>query len=197
MFRQQKRPSVNPWQGFVIGAAGAAAGLIAMQAYWTFVAPAVKEKLEPEEWKPKREKGDDALDDISLIGKHYEEGESSTDALGRILYTKVAGKEPKTKEAKTVLSYLVHWVYGMWSGGMYGSTLGEHGGLNLMRGALFGTMVWLFGDEITMPITGLQAGPTAVSPVQHLNRWGSHIAYGVGTAVTAAVLFKLFGRVEE
>jgi hypothetical protein len=66
----------------------------------------------------------EALDSISLIGQHHQEGESSTAAVGRIAYLIVTGQEPQSEETKTVLSYLVHWIISMSISGGYGALRG-------------------------------------------------------------------------
>lgn len=58
-------------------------------------------------------------------------------------------------------------------------------------GTVFGTALWLFGDEIAVPLSGLQAGPTAVSGPQHLNRWGAHLIYGMATSLGTQLLHRL------
>jgi hypothetical protein len=180
----------NPWKGFVIGAAGSIVGLLAMEYYWRRIAPILQPEDESEQ-NSDPYPADLDLDDISLIGQQYRDEESSTDAIGRILYTWITGKEPRAKETKTVLSYLVHWVYGMFQGGVYGAT---HNGASLRLipyGLTFATGMWLIGDELVVPLLGLQSGPTAAPPVQHLNRLGAHLAYGLGTALTTSLLDEL------
>src|SRR3712207_4846729 len=95
----------NRWKGFVLGAVGGVAGVIAMRYYWEAVQaisgsdPRTESHGTPDT---------DALDSISLIGTHYQERESSTAAVGRIAYQFITGKEPDSQETKTTLSYIVH-----------------------------------------------------------------------------------------
>jgi hypothetical protein len=108
------------------------------------------------------------------------------------MYQSITGKEPETKETKELLSQLVHWGYGILQGGLYGAWRDGNGRHpDLKSGAVFGTGLWLLGDELTVPALGLQSGPTAVPPQDHLNRLGAHLAYGLATAVTTRVLHKL------
>jgi hypothetical protein len=53
--------------------------------------------------------------------------------------------------------------------------------------------MWIFGDELVGPLLGIQSGPTAVLARQHANRFGAHLAYGLGTSVTTQLLLQLFG----
>jgi hypothetical protein len=171
-------------KNMITGLVGSIAGLMAMRLYWEKVAPLVDDHISDEPV------GSEELDDISVVGKQYEEGESATEALGRIAYQKVTGKEPddSTKEA---LSYAAHWLYGLLQGGAYGSLRAKGPGIDVLGGLLFGAALWLFGDETAVPALGLQKGPTAVSPAQHVNRLGAHLAYGLGTAAAARLLRRL------
>jgi hypothetical protein len=180
----------NRWKGFVIGMIGSAAGLAAMRAYWQQVAPWVRENVN----LGGREIYPDVvdLDDISVVGQQAQGDESSTAALGRMMYEMVAGTEPQNQKIKDLLSYLVHWGYGILQGGLYGAWNAGNGRRpTLKSGAAFGTGLWLLGDELIVPALGLQEGPTAVAPNAHLNRWGAHLAYGLATAVTSRFLQKV------
>src|SRR5688572_22757144 len=101
------RSEPNPWKGFVLGALGGIAGIVAMGSYWKLASS----------WSgadPRKEDANPApkvLDSISLIGRHYREGESSTAAIGRILFKTSTGKEPAAEETKETLSHVVHWLF--------------------------------------------------------------------------------------
>lgn len=186
---------VNRWKGFVAGMIGSVAGLIAMQIYWQRIAPIVNEQLgsnsNERDQNEEPAGGNGSLDDISLIGQQYRDDESATAALGRIFYRQLTGRAPETEEAKTMLSYLVHWAYGMFQGGLYTALRSDAQGLDLGGGLVYASGLWLFGDEMAVPLLGLQAGPTAVPLAQHANRWGAHLAYGLGTAVASHTLRRL------
>jgi len=173
----------NRWRGAVLGLLGSIGGLMAMRAYWQYLAPHVTDYMDALDDEP--EETAEAAGDVSLFGKQYEEGESSTAALGRILYRRLAGRKPRAKESRQMLSYLVHWTYGMLQGSVQGA---------LMRGAspigslVYATALWFVGDEIVVPMLGLQPGPAASSVADHLNRLGAHWAYGLGTGASCAIL---------
>jgi hypothetical protein len=184
----------NCWKGFLLGMLGSVAGLGAMQLYWKHAAPWVSEKIssfsKKEENAQSQPHPNDYVD-ISIYGPQYEEGESSTDALGRILYRTVAGKSLRSKEGQNILSNLVHWLFGMIQGGLYGASRAHVSqGLDLVGGGVFGTGLWFFWDELIVPLLGLQKGPAAVTFAQHLNRLGAHVSYGWSTAVITQLLRK-------
>ncbi len=107
----------NLWKGFILGAAGSVAGVIAMAYYW-------KGASALSGGDPRKQSGNaqpKSLDSISLIGQHHEENESSTAAVGRIAYQLITGKEPESQETRAMLSYLVHWAFSTLAGGGYGA----------------------------------------------------------------------------
>lgn len=181
LFRKKK---TSLWQDVLIGLIAGLIGTLAMDLFQRWFsnlitggeADASADKPQP-------------LDSLAVAGEHHREDESSTAALGRIAYTETTGEEPN-KSTKSLLSYLVHWLYGTLQGSLYG-TVGKQ--LNLpdwVSGALFGTGLWLLGDELVAPMLGLQKGPTAYSWRTHLNRLAMHLVYGAVTAFSA----KLFRR---
>lgn len=183
-------PESNRWKALVCGVFGAVVGLLAMRYYWQSVAPLLREQGEGEEESvyPSELR----LDDISLFGKQYREDESSTAALGRMVYSRLTGSEPQSDEAKAILSYLVHWGYGLSQGAVYGVRYARVGFPDLSGGIGHGVLLWAAGDELAVPLLGLQSGPTAVSPLQHANRLGAHLFYGVATAAATQLLRRVF-----
>jgi hypothetical protein len=184
--RREQMHSNDGLKGFIVGVLGGAVGLMAMGWYWEKAAPIIQRQVD-ENQEDTQEKAE-RYNDISIFGRQYREDETAPDALGRIVYTRVAGNEPKAKETKRLLSNLVHWVYGLAQGGVYGANRGKVGVFDVNGGVLFGTALWLFGDEIAVPLLGLQQGPGGTTLRQHINRLGAHWAYGLGTAVTTQLL---------
>jgi hypothetical protein len=180
----------NRWQGFVAGMAGGIVGLLAMRFYWDEIAPLLKAEERPESSGTAVYPNSLDLDDISLVGRHYRQDETATGALGRLLYQRFTGRQPQT-ETKELLSQLIHWGYGILQGGLYGAIYTPDAGADPTDGLIYASGLWLFGDELAVPLLGLQGGPTAVPPEQHLNRWGAHLAYGMGTAMTTHLLRRL------
>jgi len=189
-----KRHKPNYWQGFVVGILGGSAGLVSMALYWRYVAPRLEKEMgssKPEE-APEPAQPPGPLDDISIPGKLYQENESSTAALGRLIYSGMTGRPPRAKETRSVLSEVVHWGYGLLQGGIYGATRAAVRGLDLEGGVVYASLLWLIGDELAVPLLGLQGGPTAASPIDHVNRLGAHVAYGLATAAVTQTLKHVF-----
>jgi hypothetical protein len=178
----------NRWQGFVVGIAGGAVGTVVMGGYWK----AVTALAGTDPRAQTRAGGPHPLDDISLVGRHHGEEESSTAAMGRIAYRGIAGQDPSSDETKSLLSYLVHYGYGSLQGGVYGALSDGGGGREVSEGAAFGTGMWLLGDELAVSLLGLADGPGKYPLGQHAARWGAHVAYGLAAAATTATLRRLF-----
>jgi hypothetical protein len=178
----------NRWKGFVLGALGGVAGVLAMSAYWQAASALAGE--DPRE-ASKENNTRQPLDSISLIGNHHQEGESSTAAMGRIAYRLVTGQEPQSEETKTTLSYLVHWGISMGMSGVYGALQGPAEVPDIQGGLALGVGLWLFGDELAMPLLGLTDGPTAYPAALHAHGLGAHLAYGLACSTTTQVLHQL------
>ncbi len=174
-----ERETGSLWKGPVLGLAAGAAATVAMGGYWRAATALAGEDPRA----ATRGEGPHPLDNIALIGKHHEEEESSTAAMGRIAYERLAGHPPQGAETKSTLSYLVH--YG------YGALPAFNKMTTLAAGPVFGTGLWLFGDELVISVLGLANGPGMYPLRQHLHRWGAHLTYGVTVAASVKLLRRL------
>lgn len=177
----------NPWKGFILGTLGATVGVVAMRSYWKAIRAVTGSDPRSQSGNP-----DPAIfDSISLIGKHHEQGESSTAAMGRNAYRLITGHDPESQETRTTLSYIVHWSYSMLMGGVYGAVRGRASMPDVKGSLALGLGVWLFGDELGTPLLGFASGPTS-SPLRlHAHAFAAHIAYGVGTAAATQALHRI------
>ena len=169
----------------VYGLLGGAAGLLAMELVKRATAPLVKRRAP-------RPAGDQPTGraSISVIGAHHGPEESATDALGRIVYQTVAGRAPSPGTQRK-LSWAVHIGYGLAAASLYGAIRGgrDRGVARaVLGGALFGAGLWLFGDELAVPLLGLSDNPTRYPVTSHLQSLAQHLGFGVATAATAGVL---------
>lgn len=187
-FRPQQR---DHWQDFTVGLVGGAVGVLAMDLFRQHISP----RLMPDDngqgangnTRQGQGGGERQQASLSLIGQHHRPDESATAALGRIMYHAVEERDPG-KTTKSELSNLVHWSYGILQGGLYGAVRPAVAGGDLFGGALFGVGLWLLGDELAVPLLGLQDGPRAAPPTTHLNRLALHLTYGMATAATTQLL---------
>jgi len=182
----------NPWKGFFVGMLGGMFGLLAMRFYWQRIAPRVLQSAEERNLLTNSICDDDAFDDVSIYGPQYQKGESAYAVFGRKIFRLFTGREPRAKETKSMLENLALMDFGMSHGGIYGAIQGKNPGLDLKGGLLYGLTLWLLYDEAMYPLLGLQPGPSASKPVDHLNRLGAHLCYGGATSLSTQVLYRLF-----
>ncbi len=187
MFQFHHKEQPNRWHGFVVGFLGGIAGTVVMGGYWKL--ETALHGSDPRAMTTGE--GPHPLDDISLVGTHHEAEESSTAAIGRIVYTIIAGKPPKTGETKNLLSYLVHYGFGALQGGFFGAATGKNSVRDVTSGLAFGTAVWLVADELSVSLLGLAAGPGSAPPTQHAHRWFAHVVYGLTTSSVTTLLRRL------
>lgn len=180
----ESRP--NRWKGYFIGQCGGLAGVCAMNTFMRATADYFQKNGGEATGQPEKS--------MSLVGRQHREDEGATQAVGRILYTKVAGREPQSPELKSTLSQLVHWGYGMEMGGCYGFFRTNSGFLDLNGGLKYGTGLWLAGDELALPMLGLAGAPQSKPAATHVQALIAHLVYGAATAATISVLRKIFGR---
>ena len=189
--QSQPPPIRNRWRGFVLGLLGGIAGTVAMGGYWR-LATAV---TGGDPRAATRDGGPHPLDDISLVGTHHTPEESSTAAIGRLAYARLAGQPPEQDETKSALSYVVHYGFGAVQGGLFGAfTAAGSPARSVAAGPAFGTAVWLGADELGVSLLGLADGPAKYPVSQHLHRWGAHLAYGLGFGLATAALRRAFGE---
>ncbi|CAN5861536.1 hypothetical protein BH20GEM1_BH20GEM1_09650 [soil metagenome] len=181
-----KRRERNHWKGLVLGTVGGAAGVIAMAWYWKAASALAGGDPRKQAHNPEPH----ALDSITLIGEHHEEGESTTAAVGRILYRRATGKNPESEETRNALSYLVHWAFSMLTSGIYGAIRGRADFPDVKGGLSLGVGLWLIGDELGTPLLGLAKGPTAYPPALHAHGLGAHVAYGIVSAGATQLLHR-------
>lgn len=164
---------VNRWKGLVIGGLGGAVGTLAMGYY--FQALGRLPGMNAENVLTQGNPLPDSLDDVSLVGQQYEEGEGSTAAVGRIAYTAVAGDPPQSEETKTALSEIVHWNFGITMGALHGLLRPRARFPDWQGGAIFGATVWLFGSEMMVPLLGLSGGPSTQPLFTHTEELSAHL----------------------
>src|SRR5215211_8011646 len=91
----------NRWKGLLLGLVGGAVGTLAMNFYFKTMSPFVDMDATTGD---RDDPWSHALDSIAVLGQHYQEGEGSTAAVGRLAYQTIAGAPPKAEETRTMLS---------------------------------------------------------------------------------------------
>jgi len=87
-----------------------------------------------------------------------------------------------TKEELGIAGPAVHYAFGGSIGALYGA-LAEAAPARptAATGAAYGTLVWIAGDEVAVPLLGLSKPDSAYPLEAHAQAWASHIVYGVTT----------------
>jgi hypothetical protein len=178
----QRTPSMKDLRSSLLGLLGGAVGLGIMEAIRRSTKPLVEKRAAPEDIFV-------STRSMSPLGPHHRPSEPATEAVGRILYEKIGGHEPSGKTRRK-LSLAVHLGYGLLVAGMYGTIRGGKASHMLLEGALFGAGLWLFGDELAVPLLGLADKPTAYPMVRHAQALAQHLGFGLATAVASNKLAK-------
>lgn len=174
--------------GLLRGAVGSLAGLAAMGLFFRAAqALSGDDGQSGDASSPDLIERQDALDDVSLVGEQSREGEPATESVGRIGYEAVSGHEPD-EETRQRLGQAVHWGYGILLGGVYGALRTDAEGADLVGGLGYGTVAWVLGDEIMVPLLGLSEGPTAHGWPDHAKALGAHLVYGAATSTATQAL---------
>jgi len=167
------------WKNLALGIVGGLAGLATMEAARRLTKPFVKR------WHP----GTHAYAmhrSMSLVGIRHSPEESATDALGRIAYEKVLRRQPSPRAQRT-MSWAVHIGYGLACAGAFGALV-QRPRHPVRTGAMFGTALWLLGDEIAAPLLGLADKPTEYHLTTHVQALLQHLGYGIATVATTNAL---------
>ncbi len=160
--------------GALLGVGGGVVGLMAMQA----IKGATQRALSTDA-------GAGRPEPPSFVRPRHRRGEDATEALGRLLFTRAAGREPGGRE-KELIGSAVHWGYGLAMAAGYGMLRGPRRRpmADLLGGALFGAGLWGLSDELAVPLLGLGDRPGAVPARTHAQALVGHLGYGVATAAT-------------
>jgi hypothetical protein len=103
--------------------------------------------------------------------------EPATTIVAERIYSKVRHSElPDDK--KESAGQLVHYTFGAVMGAGFGILADALPQNPISRGLLYGSMVWLFADEIGNAVAKLSPPPWKVDSATHAYAWFSHLIYG-------------------
>jgi putative membrane protein len=166
--------NVNVWKGLVAGLAG---GLVAswtmnqFQAAWTRAAAGTEKSHGAQSMQPAEgSSGSQTHDTI--------ERDDATVEAAKLISEGVFDHELKESE-KEPAGAVVHYAFGVASGGVYGALAEVAPQVTTAAGLPFGAVFWLIADEISVPLLGLSKGPTEYPPSTHAYSLASHLVYGV------------------
>jgi putative membrane protein len=89
---------------------------------------------------------------------------------------------PLTDDELAIAAPAVHYGFGASMGALYGALAeAAPARTTVATGAAFGTLIWIGGDEIAVPLFGLSKANAEYSLETHAQAWAAHIVYGVTT----------------
>ncbi len=88
------------------------------------------------------------------------------------------------------LALVLHYAYGALAGAAYALAVENTRYARAGCGTLFGTAVWLLGDEIPIALSGL-SNPFARTTRSHGSAFAAHLLFGAATELSRAAASKL------
>ena len=175
------RQSHNAWKGAVAGALGGVVGVLAMSTMEMLLDYLHERKPPP----PVRE--------LSLRGGRHDiaglksrarrlglrQKDATVKAAERLGEVSGAGRPKPGRRHMAGLA--VHYTFGACAGAAYGLAVESWLPAGTMSGLFFGGSVWLFAEELALPLTGLTDRPGKYRVADHLNALAAHLLFGSTT----------------
>ena len=180
---QNGNHDVDILKGVVAGLAG---GLVAawtmnqFQAAWTRIAEGSEKPHGAQSMQPAEGSTGDQREDVN-------EQDDATVETAKVISRNVFGHELKENEKETA-GAVVHYAFGVVSGGLYGAIAEVSPQVTIGAGLPFGAAFWLIADEVSVPLMGLSKGPTQYPVSTHVYSLASHLVYGVTAELSRRAL---------
>jgi putative membrane protein len=100
-----------------------------------------------------------------------------------VVSERLLGLELEEREKKEMAGAVIHYAFGVGTGGIYGAIAELKPGTTAGAGLPFGAAVWLIADEIIVPALGLSKPPTDYPLSTHAYSIASHLVYGLTTEI--------------
>lgn len=98
-------------------------------------------------------------------------------------------------EHRHIAGVAVHYAFGAFTGAAYGYLAESYPGITVGAGMPLGAGVWLFAEELSLPVTGLSDTPDKYPVGDHLNALSAHLLFGLTTELTRKYTRELLARV--
>lgn len=160
-------------KGVAIGLAAGLVGTWAMttfQTWWT-------QSLNPEGHPDRGSQG-------TPESEHYE---PATEKVADTLSHLVNDRDLDPEDRKTV-GNRVHYTFGASTGAVYGATVEAIPAATALGGLVFGTLVWVLGDNLAVPGLGLAPKASKHPASERLYGLLAHLVYGAATEATRRAL---------
>ena len=100
-----------------------------------------------------------------------------------VVSERLFGLELTDREKKEMAGAVVHYAFGVATGGLYGAIAELKPATTTGAGLPFGAAVWLIADEIIVPALGLSKLPAEYPLPTHAYSIASHLVYGLTTEI--------------
>jgi putative membrane protein len=179
-----ERSDCSIWMGLTAGAIGGLFGSWMMNQY-----QAAKEKVSEswEENNPRKSSSQQQQQSQGAESGSESEDEDATMKTAELISEKVLHRK-LTHEEKKKAGPVVHYAYGAIVGGIYGAAAEIVPAVKKGGGTLYGSAVFLGGDEIGTWKLGLSQSPVMYPLSVHANALASHLVYGLSTELGRRVV---------
>ncbi len=145
-------------KGIIAGVVGGLVGSVALRAWMTAVSSLHRGTTVPDRHGPAHQVG-------SLVAEKL-------------------GRKPLSPRELLVVGEVVHYLFGAFSGAIYGGLAEYQPWTTAGMGMLFGTGVFVAADESSLPLLRLVPPPSSEAPAARMEHWGAHLVFGVTSEVT-------------
>jgi hypothetical protein len=132
--------------------------------------------------------------DIASLKKRARRSGQQRDAtvLAAEWVTQLAWERSLDTQRQHAGGMAVHYAFGAAVGGAYGCATEAFPVTPTRGGVSLGIAVWLFGEELALPVLRLTGPPSSYAVRDHVNALASHVLFGITTAaVTARIKSRL------
>lgn len=158
----------HPVRGVLAGLLGGLAASYVMNEFQAALSKAT-EALKEEKGSRQRQRGQN---------QQKEEPDDATQKAADAIAVAVTSAH-LTKKQKNIYGPVVHYAMGAVSGAVYGAVAECSRAARIGFGTLFGTVLFIVADEITVPALGLSKSPTEQPATAQITPWLSHLVYGI------------------
>jgi hypothetical protein len=179
-----RRKSGDPLKGMIAGAAG---GLVAswvmnqFQALWSRMAYRVERPHGAQSLQVGAPRHGVARE-LQERGRDRE-ADNAAIRTAVMVSERLLGLELTERKKKEMAGAVVHYAFGVATGGLYGVIAELKPVTTAGAGLPFGAAVWVIADEIIVPSLGLSKPPTEYPPSTHAYSIASHLVYGLTTEI--------------
>jgi putative membrane protein len=179
-----RRKSSDPLKGMIAGAAG---GLVASWVMNQFQAllSRMTHGVERPHGAQSLQQGSPRHGVARELQKRGRDREADTAAVRTavVVSDRLFGLELAEREKREIAGAVVHYAFGVATGGLYGAIAELKPATTTGAGLPFGAAVWLIADEIIVPALGLSKSPTKYPLSTHAYSIASHLVYGLTTEI--------------